>query len=109
MEYESNGSLSSSIKYTYDNNGNEVEITIILYLPEGKDTFKTNYKYNEDNQIIEKIDFQNNTYINSETKYKYIYLNVDSNKNWTKKIEFKNGKPNLIIERKVEYFKKPIT
>jgi hypothetical protein len=38
--------------------------------------------------------------------FKYKYTKFDSNKNWTEKIEYENGKPIKIIERKIVYFKK---
>lgn len=97
-KYDSNSVLEDSIKRKYDNNGNEIEI--VYYNSSGKIMHKLNYKYDENNQIIENIVYNQN----EEATYKYKYLKLDSNKNWTQQIEFKNNNPNKIIERKIEYY-----
>lgn len=94
--YDGDGVLSYSKKY--DTNENVIEN--VSYTSSGKIWHKLNSKYDENNQIIENIVY----YQNEETTYKYKYLKLDSNKNWTQQIEFKNNNPNIIIERKIEYY-----
>ncbi len=102
-EYDGDGTLSSSTKRKYDENGNETEN--IIYDSYGEVSLKSTCKYDENNQIIEAINITNNAFNKSQTKNKYIYRKLDANKNWTESIQFENDAPKLIIERIIEYYK----
>ncbi len=92
--YYADGSFSSHLKTIFDKNGNEIES--YYYDESGKIYQKINSKYNSKNLLIEYRERQ---------EYRYKYTKFDSNKNWTEKIEYENGKPVKIIERKIVYYK----
>lgn len=95
--YDSDGNLTFLTKYIYDHSGNETEM--ISYNSLGNINQKIVSKYNNDNLIIESTDLYND----NETTKKYDYK-LDSNKNWIQKIVFEFGRPDLIIERVIEYY-----
>ncbi|WP_420287292.1 hypothetical protein VT569_05155 [Flavobacterium psychrophilum] len=87
--------------FRYDENKNI--ISSISFNDYG--TFKTNMisnmKYDDYNNII--LDSFKNELDGRKgsNTYKYEY---DSEKNWTKQVKFKNGKPIKIIEREIDYY-----
>jgi len=127
-----NGFLHMSFLYNFDENGNPLEV--IIYNGDGKlldrttykfDTKcfklekiiycqwdssiiqeKDTYKYNDDGNLIEhksyRFDIEEDTKNNWNISYKYEF---DKNNNWIKKIQFSNGFPIYIFERKITYFK----
>ncbi|SNA74769.1 hypothetical protein [Flavobacterium psychrophilum] len=95
--YDANGVLGFSSKYVFDSSGNEIES--VNYNSLGNIDRKTISTYNSDNLIIEFKDTFNDNYYTEKYTYKF-----DSNKNWIEKIVFKNGKPESIIERTIEYY-----
>lgn len=104
--YNDDGSFSNHFKTIFDKNGNEIESC--FYDESGKIYQKINSKYNRQNlliEYIEKLEYQKNVSEEWTKLIKYKYTKFDSNKNWTEKIEYKNGKPIQIIERKIVYNK----
>lgn len=89
------------IKRKYDNYHNIIEINkqdmpIVVYMGDIK-----KYKYNN-NLVIEYthlFGYSDEVY----EKIKYVYV-FDKNKNWIKKTIIKNGVPEKIIERVIEYY-----
>lgn len=88
--------------YKYDDKGNLIKDEYFFQ----EDTISTGnlYKYNIENDIIEKIHFDNQTktkYIALKFKYKY-----DSKGNWIKRTDYKeDGSIENIIKRKIKYYK----
>jgi hypothetical protein len=104
--YNDDGSFSSHLKMIFDKNGNEIESC--HYDESGKIYQKINSKYNSQNLLIEykeRQEYQKNVCEGWTKLIEYKYTKFDSNKNWTEKIEYKNGKPVEIIERKIVYYK----
>lgn len=97
--YDSFGKIDSKQNYKYDNKGNMTEL--VFYDSSGKIDSKKNYKYDENNQVTEEISYEGE----GQIKSKYIYKKLDSNKNWTERIEFRDDKPLYIFERVIEYYK----
>jgi len=87
--------------YKYDDKGNLIKDEYFFQ----EDTISTGnlYKYNIENDIIEKIHFDNQTktkYIALKFKYKY-----DSKGNWIKRTDYKeDGSIENIIKRKIKYY-----
>lgn len=97
--HNSFGIKSSRIIYMkYDKKGNLIEENSHYTIKEGSVDILTNFKYNKHDDIIE---YWFDSSDESKTKYEYVY---DSNLNWIKRIEFDNGFPQYIIERKIEYY-----
>ncbi|ANQ49893.1 hypothetical protein MY04_2524 [Flammeovirga sp. MY04] len=61
----------------------------------------TKYTYNKKNDLIKEITYDSSRSVIEESKYSYEY---DKNKNWIKKIMYRDEKPIVIDERKIEYF-----
>lgn len=77
--------------FEFDNQGNLIEESSNINSKEGSLDLITTYNYNKYGDKITKDD----------TTYEYVY---DSQKNWIKRIEFYNGVPKFIVERKIEYY-----
>lgn len=104
--YNDDGSFSHHSKTIFDKNENEIESC--LYDESGKIYEKINSKYNSQNLLTEMIvkqEYIENVCEKWTKLYNYKYTKFDSNKNWTEKIEYENGKPIQIIERKIVYYK----
>jgi len=85
--------------YEYDNDGRL--ISLISTDPDTQVNAINRFEYNNKNDLIEhysKNNFQRGT--KEIITYKYTY---DSSNNWTQRIEFINGNPTKISERKIEY------
>jgi hypothetical protein len=85
--------------FEYDNDGRL--ISLISTDPDTQVNATNRFEYNNKNDLIEhysKNNFQRGT--KEIITYKYTY---DSNNNWTQRIEFENGNPIKISERKIEY------
>ena len=85
--------------FEYDNEGRLM--SLISTDPDTQVNAIDRFEYNDKNDLIKhysKNNFQRGT---KETiTYKYTY---DRNNNWTQRIEFMNGNPTKISERKIEY------
>ncbi len=98
-EYYTNEDYQLSRLYRYDDNENVIEQC--FYQRDGSKYLDWHGKYDNKGNILESVKYdsfgqrwQNN--------YKYEY---DKMGNFVKKIEFRNGFPAYIIERKIEYYK----
>jgi len=98
-EYNSDGSLRVKKRFTYTISGNIEEE--IAYKPDGDLFWKNVYKYNKNNDYSEYLIFNNKDILDSKITYEYQY---DNHNNWIKKIEFSNEKPDVIVEREIEYY-----
>ena len=90
-------------KDIYDENGNVIVVDLID--DSGKIFLKKESEYNEKNLIVELKNIHNNGTKIIEYKTEYKYTKFDSNDNWIERIEYDNGKPIYIVERKIEYYK----
>lgn len=97
--YNKDKTLSYSVNYKYDGNNN---ITEKKEYSEGKTLESIEImKYDDSGNLIEQKSFS--AFTNSTMTVKYSY-EFDNNHNWVKKNVFLNGKPNIIVERMIEYY-----
>jgi len=87
------------ITYKYDKNGNNIEL--IGYDSDGSVEGKITYKYDEQGNPIEGYLYNLDGSLAEEYTSQYEY---DEQKNWTKKIEFRNDVPQRITEREYQYY-----
>ena len=93
------GSLKNKFFYKYDENGNMTEEN--RYDSDGIKYGKDTYKYDEKGNKIEENMYNSDGSLRSKNTYKYEF---DKQGNWIKKIEFKDGIPEYILERQYEYY-----
>lgn len=101
LEYGYESKLIKRQVSKFDNRGNKIES--IYYNSDGKLHQKFNSKYDENNNEIE-ITSVTPLYKNidkDKLTWGYVY---DNNNNWIKKIQYKNGIPEFITERIIEYY-----
>lgn len=123
-QYQNNGNLNRKSIYKYDKEGNQIEKHISAV---GGGFIKYSYSYNKKGLVTEEISYD--AYGNVSKKISSIYDNFDNliettiiynkdnvvvvnnfvyqydkNKNWIKKIIYKNKIPVFIIEREIDYY-----
>jgi len=96
--YGERGKLNSVREYEYNSDSNTVEITDYLY-PD-KTSTKTIAYMNTNSDVVKMISFDESGKKYKTTTFVYEY---DSNKNWVKCYEYKNGVPELLTERIITY------
>lgn len=121
--YKSSGELEGFYTFKYDDSGNLIEernhdaqkqlIYTHVYQYDTKDRkikelgflepnhvldYSTTFFYDISGNILKEIASGNRDY---KMEYRYEY---DQRNNWTKKIEYRNNDPELIVERTIEYF-----
>jgi hypothetical protein len=99
--YNCQDSVYSARKYTYDEKGNIVEES--LCRQDGKTDLTEAHTYNEYGHHTQMVV---TLYITEPAPrmvftYEYVY---DKNGNWIQKVEYLNGVPKYIIERKIIYY-----
>lgn len=97
--YDWNGELSYKEAYQYNDAGNKVKMTHLIY--PYMDEINKIYKYDTKNNQIEMIETNYKGEINLETnKYKY-----DSEGNWTQKsASWNTEQPFNVVKRTIEYY-----
>ena len=100
--FYSDGRLVSKIKEKYDDNNNRLNYEMYDYT-DGKLLLeeKSAFVYDINKNVIEETFYKPNGDIQGRMSYTYKY---DIQQNWIERIEFANGKPSKIYERKIEYF-----
>jgi len=121
--YNSDGSMYSSYISTYNDKGALIEFKYLDY-EERKYNYTNNYSYNVEentktkiNKLYYSLELEDTKWLSKYnesgdlikktlgdsyiTKYEYEY---DEQNNWTKQIEYSDGFPEFIIERKINYF-----
>lgn len=93
------GSLLHKEQFKYDATGNKTELN--WYNSDGSLSLKINYKYDVRGNKIEQINLHGDMSLDFKQSWQYEY---DAIGNWIKKIQFKDDKPNEIIERIIEYY-----
>jgi hypothetical protein len=97
--YNSDSTFLEKTIFIYDLKGNNIEKT--LYKPDGSLDEKTKFQFdNLNNQLEEKI-YDSLGRIIEKNVWIYTY---DSHKNWIKRIDYKNNKPEYILKRQIEYY-----
>ncbi|MDC0339067.1 hypothetical protein OAN33_05975 [Flavobacteriales bacterium] len=99
--YKSDGSLVSKNTYKYDDKGNQIEENV--FNSDGSLYYKSTSKYHSNG---DKIEMDTESYRDEITErytftYEYTY---DSEGNWIKQIGLVDGKPEILIERDIEYY-----
>ena len=97
--YDSDGIKYGKDTYKYDEKGNKIEEN--MYNSDGSLRSKDTYKYDEKGNKIEENMYNSDGSLRSKYTYKYEF---DKQGNWIKKIEFKDGIPEYILERQYEYY-----
>lgn len=93
------GDLSHSIDYRYDQ---KIRLIAIDYfLPDKLPLKKIRYNLDSQNNIMEEITISGDNFDSIRWKYEYEY---DNQKNWIKRLDYYEGNPRYLIERKIEYF-----
>ena len=98
--YNPMGRLEKKALMVYDLNG---RLSALIEYADKSVMIKTiQYKYDIQNNITDEIwyDKDNNVLDHYTNKYTY-----DKNKNWTKKMAYRNEVPVIITERELTYFK----
>jgi len=121
---DAGGKLLMTKGYNYNINGNIIEFSSFNYFTD--DYTRITYKYNLQGKITEKIT-EINDYLNEKITFKYdsngnitektkhdytgslVYKKTfkyefDKDNNWIKKIIYKEGIPQYIVERKIQYY-----
>ena len=96
--FNSKGILEEKSTYQYDDKRNKTEET--RYNSNGNQLEKSSYQYNDNRLKIEENHNSSNENIRLKWTYEY-----DVKGNWIKKISFKNGILEEIIERRYQYYK----
>lgn len=101
--FNSEGNLDEAIQFFYENGLVSSKKIIKIdnsYWGDKSETETTeNYKYNKNKDYIEQeISSESRTKIHT---YEYEY---DNKNNWTKRIQFTDGKPSFIVERDITYY-----
>ena len=72
-----------------------------LYLSDRSLTYYFSFKYDDKGNEIERNRHKSDWIVDCEYTYKY---ELDTINNWIKRIDFKNDKPQYILEREIEYY-----
>ncbi|AYQ33974.1 hypothetical protein [Runella sp. SP2] len=102
-KYDEDGNVINTHIWVYNKKDRTQIYSFIRYIitdaveVSSVDNFGTIEKFNEQEDLL-KSRSSNSTVI---TTYKYDY---DKNKNWTKRIEYLDGKPEKIFKRVIEYY-----
>jgi hypothetical protein len=99
--YHSDGSLGQKRIYKYDSKGQRIEEN--YYGSDSGLSSKIISKYDDRGNKIEENEYNPGGNLRNNSTYKY---KLDSNDNWTQKIEYTNYVPVTIVERILEYFNK---
>jgi len=127
--YGSDDSKINKTYYEYDKNGNIIEErTTEFWSGEEAPDYNITFKYNDDNQLIEKeyndenpeyytkhaYTYDNKGYLIKQKMYnihlehiktmKYSYSDFDEKNNWTKSLTYKNDSLVTIDFREIEYY-----
>ena len=94
------GSLSDKFTYKYDEKGNMIEVN--YYNADESLGDKYTYKYDEKGNKIESIRYNADGSLRFKHTSNYEF---DAMGNWIKKTSIPDGKPNLLTERVIEYYK----
>ncbi len=97
FEEKSKG-LSEDYLKVFDKKGNNIEY--VSYKKDGSLAAKTVWEYDDMSNVVSEESF-NESGSNGTTQYTYVY---DNHGNWTRKVTINDGNPDLIIERKIEYY-----
>jgi hypothetical protein len=95
-EYDENGIMDYSWKGIYSKNFLMTEIS----QSHGSFSYKNEMKYNEFGNLMEKNQYNKNNELSITTKFSY-----DNFRNWVTQLTMSEGKPILLIERTLTYFK----
>lgn len=91
--------IDTVIKHTYNQKNLKTHSETLN--AQGEVIVEKDFKYDDKGNEIER----NKKDVSSKAEYKMTALyDYDSSGNWTQKIEFVNGKPQFLIERKLEYY-----
>lgn len=98
LSYDENDKIKDTYTYRYDKKENSCEFTNKSeeYPEYNYGTFE---KYNEKGDVVEYRYTSKNTSSQTTSTYEY-----DSDGNWVKKTQIRNGKPELIVKRTIEYY-----
>lgn len=96
--YQSNGTYWTKIIEEYDSNKNLIKYELFNTL--SKDTEKSYYKYNIQNDVIE-TKTEKNSYLYNTAKFEYEY---DKTENWIEKKFYNNGVLVCIWRREINYY-----
>ncbi|MFJ1427832.1 hypothetical protein ACILD6_04405 [Capnocytophaga canimorsus] len=122
--YHSDGSFEGKQIYKYDDKGNQIELNNYNYDGDfvGKITCKYDdkgnkveaemhndwngfirliFKYDDKNNVVEMNMYDSKEGSEDKITFKYEF---DTKGNWVKLINYENDKPELIIEREIEYY-----
>ena len=88
--------INVSWEYRWDSNGNLIEL-----LASGNINEREVNNYNYNNDIIKTTTYYHKGKVGEETTFEY--LEYDVNKNWVKRIVYKNDNPLIIEERDIKY------
>jgi hypothetical protein len=101
--YNSDGSLLiSRSTYKYDSRGNKIEDNFCFPYPVCDSGDKYTFKYDSRGNQIEENRYNSDGSL--EYKHTFKYDEYDKTGNWVRKIKFRNDKPLVITERKIEYY-----
>jgi hypothetical protein len=98
--YSTDGNLDMKQTYKYDTKGNKIEMNVYIG-DNGSLDSKYTYKYDDKGDKMEENEYRKDGSLDYKCTYKHEY---DKNLNWIKQTEYKNGAPNKITEREIEYF-----
>ncbi len=101
--YDIDGSLYRKYSFKYDIKGNNIEL--YSYSKSERLVRSKNLTYYENGNIktthLKSYSVNNNILNETRNTYDYTY---DNKENWITSINYRNGIPEYIIERKIEYF-----
>lgn len=97
--FEEDGTLSFVNAYEYDSQ-NRVTLEI-RRAPYENIQYKNFYTYNDRGEVIEELMYDERGRLSFFSHYEFSY---DDKGNWIQKIEFKDYRPTLLIERKITYY-----
>ncbi|MDC1197661.1 hypothetical protein N8035_02310 [Algibacter sp.] len=95
----SKGARKTQIYKKYDDKGNRIEQDD--YGSDGSLEYRYTFKYDDKGNEIERNRHKSDWIVDCEYTYKY---ELDTKNNWIKRIDFKNDKPQYILEREIEYY-----
>jgi hypothetical protein len=90
--------------YLYDFDSNDNLIAYSSHNYHTRDFTKTTYKYNSLGDIMEKNTVINERFQEKKTFKETFEYKYDKYNNWIEKIIYKDGKPQYIIERSIQYW-----
>lgn len=100
QRYNNHDSLESKTTYQFDKNGNEIENC--TYKKDGKLESKGTSKYDDKGNHTESKSMKEGGSVLSI--YSNRYENFDKEGNWLKCTNMRDGKPEIITERTIEYY-----